>query len=66
MRRNMRFTIRFTKREFEMLNNKRMYYGFSNLSEFIRHRVIEDSLNVEKMIADIYRKVCLNEIDKDN
>ena len=66
MRRNMRFTIRFTKREYEMLNNKRMYYGFSNLSEFIRHRLIENSLSVEKMVTDIYSKVCLNEIDKDN
>ncbi|MEM3126490.1 MAG: hypothetical protein QW331_00260 [Candidatus Woesearchaeota archaeon] len=49
--------FRVSKEQYELFQNKKEAAGYATLSQFIRDRVLKDSLATEVMIAEIHRKL---------
>lgn len=50
----VRFTFRLSSKEFELLKNQASFDKASTISDFIRSRVLEKDLWLEKRVQEIY------------
>jgi len=52
-----KLTIRVSDEQYDLIQNKKEAAGYRNLSQFIRDRILRDSLYVEKMIKEIHERI---------
>jgi hypothetical protein len=52
-----KIVLRVSQAQYAMFQNRKEAAGYATLSQFIRDRVLKDSLAMEKMIAEIHRSV---------
>ena len=52
-----RIDIRVTKREYEMILNRKENLGYLSLSQFVRDLLLKEDLATYKMIRDMHNKL---------
>ncbi len=52
-----KLTLRVSDEQYALIQNKKEAAGYRNLSQFIRDRVLKDSLYVEHMIKEIHQAI---------
>ena len=52
-----KLTLRVSDEQYALIQNKKEAAGYRNVSQFIRDRVLKDSLYVEHMIKEIHQAI---------
>jgi uncharacterized protein (DUF1778 family) len=54
---NARLEIRLTQSQMERLKQKAMSEGYKTISQYVRNKLLENSISTEKMLSDIYNSL---------